>query len=420
MTFFRTVVAAVALMALAGPACATDCYYRDSYAVSANGRFRIDAKSPDNAGPRPEPFAESFVYTLTDTTTGKTVWQRKQPMTREKGSPNATASEPSPMEVFVHDTGVVAARTAWGSVVFLDAASGKKRGEADVLRAFPPDEIDKFVVDTSAGPMWSQESDWFFLTIPASGGQPPRIYFVVRPYWNHRLIIDASTGKHVDLDGYFAVASLSELAGATEQVRAILTATLAEESRRAMANLAGAPERMKNDTEYQSCSDVLASLHTVAFRRLTEAEPHIRLLEQSSADLEDDCGGLSRKIRETLRALGMIPATGYGVRLYPMVAEEFYFTQDTEHPYHGSVPIEERTANAGKIAAGMSVARMTELIGSPDADLYDGDRCYDYDIDAPEPYTLRVFLDPRNQSVLRTKTLTPFAFLTDPARMRGY
>lgn len=421
MTSFRIVTAAVVLATLAIPALGTDVYYPDSYAISANGRFRVDAKSPDNAGPSPKAFAERFLYTLSDVTTGKTVWRRRQPMTREKGSPHAIANEPSPVQVFVHDTGLVVARTAWHSVVFLDAANGENRGEAEILRAFPENEIDKFVVNTSAGPMWSRDSEWFFVTIPATGHHPPRIYFVVRPYWNRRLVIDASTGKHVALDGYYATASSSELVGASEHVRTVLTATLEEEARRVETILAGAPERLEKDSQHQTCMEVLAALHTVGFRRLAEAEPHLRSLERAIADLECECGSLSRRLRETLRTLGKRPAPGYGVRLYPMVARESYFTEDIEHPYNASVPVEERAANARNIVAEMPVARMTELIGSPDASLHeDGHRCYDYDIDASEPYTLRVYLDEHNRLVLRSRILTPFAFLSDPARMRSY
>ncbi len=397
MTCYRAVVAVVALMALAAPTRATDRWFLDSSAVSANGRFRIDAKSPENAGPSPMAFASRFVYTLTDTITGKTIWQRKQPMTRGKGSPTAEPDEPSPVQVFVHDTGLVVARTAWDSVIILDAANGRKRAEVDVLGKFPADEYGKFVTDSSVGPIWSHESDWFFVTIPASGQQPSRIYFVVRPYWNHRLVIDASSGEQVELGDYCDARRPSDLAGATEMVRTVLKATIEEETRRTLATLATAPVRVKDVSDYHAYWEVFTALHTVGFLGLTHAEPEVRKLDQTPAFHDDLLEGLQRRAREALRALGKTPSTVYAAGL----------------------TVETRTANARSISVGMPVGRVIELIGPPDAKLYDGMPCFDYDIDAPEPYTLRVYVDERGQTVQKTRTLTPFAFLNDPARMKG-
>lgn len=84
MTIARAIATVIVLAAVASPARATDRYFPDSFAVSESGRFRVDAKSPDNAAEHQRPFASSFVYTLTDTTTKKVVWERKQPMSRSK------------------------------------------------------------------------------------------------------------------------------------------------------------------------------------------------------------------------------------------------------------------------------------------------------------------------------------------------
>jgi hypothetical protein len=104
------VLYAVAMTAGVSPAAvATDRYFRDCFTVSPSGRYRVDAKSPDNAGDRPRPFASNFTYSLTDTSTNKVVWKRQQPMTREKGSSFVYSTEGSPVALFVNNDGLVAA-----------------------------------------------------------------------------------------------------------------------------------------------------------------------------------------------------------------------------------------------------------------------------------------------------------------------
>lgn len=413
------VIAATA--AAASTVRATDRFYPDSHAVSPNGRFRIDAKSPDNAGGRMRPFAANFTYTLTEVSTKRVVWERKQPMSRGKGSAYASAKEASPIAVFVNDDGLVAARLAWDSLVILDAADGHKRGEAEVLQAFPPEEQDTFVSMSTAGPHWSQESDWFFLPVAAPKGTGS-LYFVVRPYWNRRLIIDVTTTKHVELGAYRAAASAADLANAPDPIRKLLNATIEEESRRAMKVLATAPEMLKEEKDRWGWGywDVVTALHTVGFLKLVAAEPQLRVIEGLKAGPTNDGYQLRPRLRETIRRLGKTPAPGAGVQLYPCTQTGLSLVPEKDHPYTTSVSLEDRVSNAGKIVAGMSVKEMTDLIGCPDASLFDGDHCYDYDVDAPSSYTLRVFFDRELRSVAKVKQITPFAFLHDSARMRGY
>jgi len=84
------------------------------------------------------------------------------------------------------------------------------------------------------------------------------------------------------------------------------------------------------------------------------------------------------------------------------------------------VPLEQRLANAPKLAAGMTIKAFTDLIGCPDAKVFDGEWAYDYGIDSPTPYTLRVFLNRDFAAIRAVKTITPFAFRHDPARQRAY
>jgi hypothetical protein len=418
----------IVALSLTSVAAGTDRYFRDSSAVSPSGRYRIEAKSPDNAGERPKPFAANFAYTLTDTVANKVVWERKQPMTRGKGSSYASPSEPSPVHVFVNDDGLVVARTAWDSIVILDPSDGSKRAEVDVLKAFPQQEHDTFVSMSTAGPIWSQESNWFFLSVPSEHKGPPATYFVVRPYWNHRLVIDTATGKHVDLGKFHSAASVGELTEASETTRRVLTAALEEETRLALSGLAPISKELKGEVWWNAYSRLVASLHDVAFLKLVQAESQLRALEAGFDGGNDAGEGARARVRQTLRTLGKTPGPGYGVRMYPLVHQSMaggngYYTADREHPYTGSVPVEQRTANASKVAAGMTMKEVTELLGCPDAEVVDieaGGRGCDYDIDGEAPYTLRLMLGDGEQAITSVKKITPWAFLHDPARMGGY
>ncbi|MEL6109526.1 MAG: hypothetical protein AAFU85_26250, partial [Planctomycetota bacterium] len=66
------------IVALSAGADATDVFFPDAKAVSENGRFTVEGKSPGNAGPSRRPFARNFTYTLFDAETSKTIWTRKQ------------------------------------------------------------------------------------------------------------------------------------------------------------------------------------------------------------------------------------------------------------------------------------------------------------------------------------------------------
>ena len=70
-------------------------------------------------------------------------------------------------------------------------------------------EIEQYVHQTTAGPMWAGLSHWYFLENGES-----KTHFVVRPWWGRRIIIDLDSGKLVnDSD---ARAKLDELATNSE------------------------------------------------------------------------------------------------------------------------------------------------------------------------------------------------------------
>ena len=61
---------------------ATDRFFHDISVKSPNGRYLVEAKSPDNAGGRwKKSFQSRFTYRLMDQIDGRELWSRQQPMT---------------------------------------------------------------------------------------------------------------------------------------------------------------------------------------------------------------------------------------------------------------------------------------------------------------------------------------------------
>jgi hypothetical protein len=92
-TSIRFGFAVSVVLALVHPASGTNRYYANVVAVSADGKLRLEAKSPDNADGKRRPFAKDFVYVLSETATGRPLWDRKP------------GRERPPVRAWVHDGG---------------------------------------------------------------------------------------------------------------------------------------------------------------------------------------------------------------------------------------------------------------------------------------------------------------------------
>ena len=384
---------------------ATDRYYRDSFAISTNKRYRIDAKSPDNAGERARAFASNFTYTLIDLSINKVLWERKQPMTRQKGDDYAYSDEPSPIQVYVNDDGLVAARTSRESILVLAAVGGNKLSETNILEAFPKKQQDDYVHHTTGGPRWSQDSELYFLSVPS--GPDPSVYFVIHPFWHHRLVIDVKTGKCVDLGVHHNAKAVEDIRNIDAPSKAILTAAIEYETRHAMDVLAAAPGSIKDDKVYHEYRRLGAALHIIGFLGLTQATPQLQELQMSIDGTIDQYGGIRAGIRQALRSLGKVPILSAGP------CGPTYIKAVTSSP--PNLTAEIRAANVAKIVTGMAASQVAELLGCPDASPYDQGHCQDYDIDATEPYTLRIY--DNGGKITQVKKIVPFAFLHDIPRM---
>ncbi len=180
----------------AGRSFGTNRYYSDLKAESANGLYRLEAKSPDNADSSGRmPFQAEFVYTFTDAKTGKQLWTRKQPEGKpvvlsspgEKPFVFRTWLEGSPVSLFVRDDGWSVLWLSGDDLVAVDA-SGKKTGNLGIIEAFSKEDKERYVHLTSAGYSWGLWHEYF-----ASDQKKP--YFVVRTWWGRRVVFDLVRGR---------------------------------------------------------------------------------------------------------------------------------------------------------------------------------------------------------------------------------
>lgn len=422
--------------AIVSAAMGTDRFYPNTSATSPDGRFRVDAKSPDNPEHgRGKAFASSFVYTLTDTRAGtKVVWTRSQPMLRSKGSRRAYPDEGSPMSVYVDDTGLVAAYVSGESMVFMRSTDGRKIGEVDILKSFPEQIRDQHVRWSTAGPMWTWNSLWSFVLTPASGENAERLLFVIRPGWGHRLVMDPEKGQLIDVGNFASCLSEDELAAASADKAHVMRAVLSSERASCVKVLEGVAEhknpsgsllaRQRNQRHYQAATAacVVGQLHAVgAVAPLRTIEAAIvDELSDKGADRDESMLHLLREVRMALRRLGETPLAGFGIELQLMKKEQTWATVDPNAPRLKLwVSLEERAMNAAKIEAGMSLTALTELMGCPDTRA-DDERwsCYDYDIDGENAHTLRVRINESTNTVEDVRRITPPVW-KDPRARNG-
>lgn len=390
-------------------------YFLDCSATSPAGLWRIDAKSPNN-NPKSQPYASNFTYTLTDLRTNQVVWTRRQPMTRAKADPRPRPAEASPQSVYVNDDGLVVIYTGDDTFVVLDPASGRKRGEPSFF--IPPasrtNSRGMRRVDYP-GNFLAPGGDLFFRQLPAAGADPARDLFVVRTRWARWRVLDLQALAPIPLAPWDHATDLEKLPAAPAETRRLVEAIVAEERRRATAVFRGAgallARRRADDGSHQSRMDYL-SVHAAArvaiLHKCADLEPELRALERTPAIAGT---WLNHAVRQTLRAGGHVPAPGFGVELPPPGG-----TVPSPRRWldRGVVPVQQRVANASSVTSGLTTEQLVDLMGFPDSDLSDHD--FDYDIDAPDAYTLRVRLDSKLTTVVAVRVIRPFAFLHEANR----
>lgn len=344
---------------------ATDRYYSNLEAVSPGGRYRVEAVSPDNAeGPHRKAFQANFTYRLFDAKDGKLVWARKQPMSeKHPGWP----LEWSPLGLFVDDDGRVVIWIEGDALVSVNL-QGADTGRTGIHDDFSPAEVEKYVLDTTAGPIWGSTYAHFYFA-----RHNGRAYFCVRCWWGRRVVFDLSSGKKVEdtealagelqrRETSFVLDTLRSAASAKEQGRRAMFEAPAVLSILRAAHMAGT-------MGIKEAVPFLASIEDVPYVGATEVFPSERR----------ECT-LCAVAQLSLRRLGAKP------KLHP--AHRWPFDVDGAKVWlPASPPSEPREKQVGKLDAGRTPREVIELLGAPDLVAPFEWR---YEIDAPEPYSIRI------------------------------
>ncbi|MCC7418732.1 MAG: hypothetical protein IT428_00485, partial [Planctomycetaceae bacterium] len=156
------------------PAEATDRYYFDREVTSENGAWRVTAKSPDNAGEEARPFASRFRLEMVNTLTGRSQWVWNQ-----------TAEDSPPVRIRPHDSGTTIVWNASDELFVVDA-KGKVSRVLKLDDAVPEEEREQWIHWTTAGDSWSGLSFWYFCPVG------DELYFVIRTYWDRRIIANVT------------------------------------------------------------------------------------------------------------------------------------------------------------------------------------------------------------------------------------
>lgn len=370
----RVCAALIALLLISVPsAWATDRYYSDRDVSSSEGLVRFTAVSPDNAGPRPRPFADDFVYTLYDKITGKTVWTRNQP-----------AGEGSPKAARVHNDGWVVLWTSRDQIVILDKDVGHVRARYSIIDQFDRSEQAAHVHPTTAGPMWAAFARLEFFD------HEGEVYFVIRTGWGKHLIAHVKTGQFIPDNDPVAVAYKAD-------VNAWALATLETHLQE--------PAQLSMDQRNQASRETMRAIVTVAGNRTPGA---VELLRKAEAvDIAkptaitmdmvlyfpgDRIYFQEHRIRlaaqMALRLLGEEPAP------LPSTSVLLNTAADVDRQVIAEELAQPRHEGAEQIAAGMGLLDVLRLIGPPDNEIrWSPVFAWEWHINSDEPYTLRLDFD---------------------------
>ena len=373
----------------ASPCLATDRYFRDIDETSPDGRLRLTAKSPANSREFTAPFASDFTYTLTDLNTGVVLWQRVQP-----------PDEPSPVQVFLDDSGWVAVRHSDETHSIRAPITGEFVMSFRPLSEFSPAEYRRYVSDTTAGPMWTRGAHWYFLHTDN------RWLFVVRPWWGNRVIADIDAGVLLKRNDptVLAACEAAEVQWARKDLQKDIS--------RVWEGLPLARDRQwRIDTP----------INILAMARDRESLPILQEVARwnfvntyGQRANDDNRVGAREYIVNHYTIARIRQMANTAIRLVGDTPDQLpciWFPPSDEAPT-GVIPHEQpdtpREQNVWRVQKGHSLARVVETLGGPD--FVDVERrepaAIEYDIDTDDPFTLRITFDDESR-VTRTEAIRP-------------
>lgn len=360
----RSVLIAITLLLLVRCplAIGTDRFFPDISAQSPSKQYRVEAKSPDNQAEGYKAFQAHFVYTAFRN--DNVIWNRRQamnppePLSADSDETIQLPKEGSPVSIRLSDAGWTAIRTSYGEMIFVD-----------------PSGVDRLVLDLQKQRgipklYFSGRSIEYFLA--DSGSE----YFVIRPWWGRRAVIDVAAGLVTS-------PSATLLSTAERHEKHLVLESL---RRHAM-----------NQTQIPNLPSTIDATYLAGAMKLTDALPLLRVAEQSNksdmsvfafrqnqlkADEVDphsyDKFNLRQVAHLSLRRMGEVPST---LPVYHF----FIAGGDLSDRYSPPRLQQPRARAAAQIKVGMSAKQVLNTVGSPD---YVGNDTWSYDLDANEPFSL--------------------------------
>lgn len=347
-------------------ALATDRFFGDISEESANKKYKVEAKSPDNeesksdSSKRRVAFQSKFTYTCTEVESGRVLWTRPQ-----------DKDEASPTSIYLSDEAWTVIHTGWDQLICVDP-KGVTTGVVNILDFFNAKERSTYVINSTAGELWQGNSFSYHANIG------DKVLFTVRPWWGSRVVVDLIKGQTVYPD--------ERLKKLLESHEATL---IMKEFERAFA---------KRDELGDSNCSTWAYLSGVY--KLNAAIPMLRALESSSDGggsvsstgfvkvdgrinpLNHSYNTLRQVVHLSLRRLGehpvVFPATSFDIEYHD-------YTRNTPFVYPPlTIP---RHLNAEKVKMGMSPESIIGLVGEPDFVM---DSRWEYDLDTTPSSSLIV------------------------------
>jgi hypothetical protein len=404
-------IATVAVLALVsvtgGPAGATNRYYPNLVETSPDGKLRLEAKSPSNTRGLNGAFAANFVYTLYDSASSKVVWTRAQPKSDQFGVQEKP--EGSPMAAFVHDSGAVVVWTGFDYLMVLDA-KGTVALEVSILDSIPVAEQQKYVRESTAGPLWSGNSHWYYFT--ANG----KLHFGIRTWWDRRVLVCIPDAKQVVDEG-----PVREAAAAAEREHALSTLRKASEVAKQLAAKGFPAFSYQTGGTWREHRGLWAAITLAQRMGLKEAVPFLLDLEKVS-EFNGSCFGggdeapegqlfvcsYSYDSRRTAVQLAIRRLEGTPLALPTkemIVAKADNRWGDGYRPKRHDTP---RSTRVALVTKAMGAKGVVDAVGEPDYIFSGGgigEDSWEYDIDAATPFTFRVVW--KDNRMVRTERVEP-------------
>ncbi|MCC9601927.1 hypothetical protein LOC67_15305 [Stieleria sp. JC731] len=373
---------------------ATERFFRNITATSANRRYVVEAISPDNAdGPWRRSFQSSFKYQLTDRSENLKRWTRKQPVKIRNGRvQRLSATEGPPVAIHVSNDGWTVVRTADVSgpiEIFAIDRDGKETARIELFETLFKEGEDQFNYTSisTAGIRWGSAFCHFYFTTLDDAP-----CFCLRTWWGVRLVINLENGQSVEIG-----------TDADQHLTAI-------ESQWVLQNLARASNWQweQEDDSYKliqkplqpSLIEGMRAIQMAGTMKLTRAVPYLEKLQScpyigsttgSSGSYQPEVGKINpyayqslpvrQRAQLSLRRIGVLPSHHQSTKVFLERQEYWCPTDPLPHP---------RESKIDEITQGLTPDTIVSMIGTPD---YIHFRVWEYDIDGDLPFTLLIEWD---------------------------